>query len=53
MFEKDEGGFDLCGTRSLGEDEFLGEVSVWLRKKSVLELNHHYDSREYPEGEGT
>ena len=28
----DEEGFDWCGAMSIGEEEVLGEVSVWVRK---------------------
>ena len=29
---KDEVGFDWCGSRRLGDEEVLGEVSEWVRK---------------------
>ena len=32
MSKKDEEGVDWCGARNIGEEEVLGEVSVWVRK---------------------
>ena len=29
MFENEEEGVDWCGTKSLGEEEVLGEVLGW------------------------
>ena len=53
MFDTYEEGFDQCGKRIIGEEEVLGEVSVWVQKEYVLKSNHHRDSTEDPGGEGT
>ena len=35
------------------EEEFIGEVSEWVRKESFLESTHRRDSIEDPGGERT